>query len=281
MNYDTSVLMQPQGEPIHLDHAKLHCGITDTDRDLLIPAWIADARGRIEGMTNRQLLHARFELSLPCFPEESCRVEGEWRYCGIVLPHAPLAGVVSVQYLDEAGATQTVDPAAYVVNARKVPAVIVPTYGYSWPATLQTPEAVTVTYNAGYASPLTADATADTITVTGPVTFGVGDAVRFQNSGGALPAPLQAGRDYYVRTAPGNGVYTLSTTSGGSQLDLTDAGSGLSLIGEVPASILAWMLLQVEQLARNRGATEVIERGQVSTMPFVDGLVERFRVYLP
>ena len=66
-----------------------------------------------------------------------------------------------------------------------------------------------------------------------------------------------------------------------TQLDLTDAGSGLSLIGEVPASILAWMLLQVEQLARNRGATEVIERGQVSTMPFVDGLVERFRVYLP
>lgn len=281
MNYDTSVLIQPQGEPLHLDHVKLHCGITDTDRDLLVPAWISDARGRIEALTNRQLLHARFQLSLPRFPEDSCRVGGEWRYRGIVLPHVPLSTVVSVQYVDEAGATQTVDPAAYVVNARKVPAVVVPAYGYSWPATLQGPEAVTVTYDAGYASPITADAAGDTITVTGPVTFTVDDPVRFQNSGGALPAPLQAGRDYYVLTAPGSGVYTLSTTLGGSLLDLTDAGSGLSLIGEVPASILAWMLLQVEQLARNRGATEVVERGQVSTMPFVDGLVERFRVYLP
>jgi hypothetical protein len=85
----------------------------------------------------------------------------------------------------------------------------------------------------------------------------------------------------FVRSAPGAGAYTLSATSGGALLDLTDAGSGLNLIGEVPASMLAWMLLQIEQLAQIRGATEVVERGQATAMPFVDSLLERFRVYLP
>lgn len=281
MNYDTAILIQPQGEPIHLEHAKLHCGITDTDRDALFPAWIADARGRFEALTNRPMLHARYALTMPCFPADSCRVAKEWRYLAIVLPHAPVVRVVSISYVDTDGVLQSLDSATYVVNTTKVPATITPKYGYSWPSTYDAPEAVTVTYDAGYASPFTADATADTITVTGPVTWAVGATVRFQNSGGALPGGLLPLRDYYVLTAPGNGVYTLSATSGGSTLDLTDAGSGTNLIGEVPASALAWVLLQVEQLAQIRGATEVVERGQVTAMPFVDGLIERFRVYLP
>jgi uncharacterized phiE125 gp8 family phage protein len=281
VNYDTAILTAPQGEPIHLDHAKLHCGITDTDRDALFPAWIANARERIESSTNRQILHARHALTMPCFPADSCRVAKEWRYLGIVLPHAPVVRVVSISYLDTDGASQTLDAATYVVNTTKVPATIVPKYGYTWPTTYDAPEAVTVTYDVGYASPFTADATADTITVAGPVTWTVGAAVRFQNSGGALPGGILAGRDYYVRSAPGAGAYTLSATSGGALLDLTDAGSGLNLIGEVPASMLAWMLLQIEQLAQIRGATEVVERGQATAMPFVDSLLERFRVYLP
>lgn len=53
--------------------------------------------------------------------------------------------------------------------------------------------------------------------------------IYFQQSiGGSLPAPLVAGVPYYVRTAPTADTFTIALTEGaGSDLDITDAGSGL------------------------------------------------------
>ncbi len=76
----------------------------------------------------------------------------------------------------------------------------------------------------------TADATTDAITVVGPLSWAVNDEVRFNNYAGVLPAPLAEGITYFVKTAPGAGVYTLSATAGGLTLDLTTAGSGTNII---------------------------------------------------
>jgi hypothetical protein len=48
--------------------------------------------------------------------------------------------------------------------------------------------------------------------------------------GGALPAPLTIGTEYYVKTANA-GTYTLSLTQGGAAIDLTTAGTGLQFMG--------------------------------------------------
>lgn len=283
MTYDTAIVQHPDGEPIHLDAAKLHCGVHDSDRDALFPKWIADAREDVESRTCRQLLHARYTLSLDAFPRDSLRVGNRWVYHGIIIPHVPLVSVASVAYVDSAGATQTIASSDYVVSTSATPGHITPAYAYSWPPTRCQAGAVTVTYDAGYASRFSADATANTLTVTGPVTWAVDAPVRLSNSGGAsgaLPAPLATGTTYYVKTAS-SGVYTLAATPGGAEIDLTDAGTGTHFIGEVPAGILDWMLLQVGTRCLNREGEAVVERGQMTTPQFVDGMLDRFRVWLP
>lgn len=283
MTYDTAIVQHQDGEPIHVDRAKLHCSVNDTDRDALFPAWIAAAREQAEARTGRQMLHARYALTLPAFPSGLLRVGNRWVENVIVLPHVPLVDVVSITYVDDAGVTQTVDPADYVVSSTSEPGFVTPEYDVAWPSTRTQAEAVTVTYNAGYASRCVANAGADTLTVSGPVSWAVNDPVRLSVSGGAdaaLPAPLAAGTTYYIKTAAA-GVYTLAATVGGATIDLTDTGTGTVFIGEVPAGILNWMLLQVGALLENREAEVVIERGQIAAPAFVDGLLDRYRVWLP
>jgi uncharacterized phiE125 gp8 family phage protein len=284
MTYDTTILRHPDGEAIHLDRAKLHCSVNDTDRDVLFPVWIAGAREQVEARTCRQLLHARYALTLPAFPYGLQRVGNRWVESVIVLPHVPLVDVVSITYVDEAGVVQTLDAADYVVSSTAEPGFVTPAVDVSWPATRAQPEAVTVTYNTGYASRCVADSAADTLTVTGPVTWAVDDPVRLSLSGGmdaALPAPLAVGTTYYVKTAAA-GVYTLAATAGGATIDLTTTGTGTAFIGEVPAGLINWMLLQIGALMENREA-EYGERGLAGTVrpDFIDGLLDRYRVWLP
>jgi head-tail adaptor len=73
-----------------------------------------------------------------------------------------------------------------------------------------------------------ADAAADTLTVSGPVSYEVGDPVELANYGGALPAPLAANTTYFVKTAAAV-VYTLAATAGGVTIDLTTTGTGRHL----------------------------------------------------
>lgn len=66
----------------------------------------------------------------------------------------------------------------------------------------------------------------DTITTTStPLGAAVGDPVTFLTNV-SFASPITAGTIYYVKTVSGND-FTISTTSGGSTLDLTTAGSGM------------------------------------------------------
>ena len=75
--------------------------------------------------------------------------------------------------------------------------------------------------------------TTDEVTINGPPHY-VGEAVRFYNTGGALPSPLSASTTYYitavVSTSPGGGVYTVSTSAGGATVNLTTTGTGTNLV---------------------------------------------------
>lgn len=294
-----NLVIAPNAEPIDLAAAKLHLRVTDTDQDAKISMLLSAARLSAEGITDRQLLHGRFALSLDYFPGGAWSLDpslsygnnvgsygylGEWRrfngrlaYNAIALPNAPVVRVISITYLDEAGATQTVDPATYTVNLAATPSLITPVYGQYWPITLRQSGAVTVTYDVGYASKFVADATANTLTVTGPVTWAVNDRVRLSNSGGALPAPLATSTDYYVKTAVG-GVYTLAATQGGATIDLTDAGTGTSFIGEVPQDFLSWMMMRMAAMYENREEVVVATRITSVVLEFVDSLLSPYIV---
>ncbi len=73
------------------------------------------------------------------------------------------------------------------------------------------------------------------------------------------------------------GVYKLSATSGGSVIDLTAAG-GASFIGAVPEGITAWMKVRIGTLYENREEVALLNRGKVELLPYVDNLLDPFRV---
>lgn len=77
-----------------------------------------------------------------------------------------------------------------------------------------------ITYNHQF----TADAGTDFVTCTNHG-FSNNDIVQVVNSGGALPAGLSASTNYYVINKTAN-TFQLSSSSGGSAINITDVGSG-------------------------------------------------------
>jgi hypothetical protein len=243
--------------------------VTDSSQDARIQLCVAQARGAAEMKTRQQCLHSTWKLILDGFPGGV-----------LLLPHVPLVNVVQMAYLDFDGEEQVVSATDYVVNVAPFPGVVVPRFGVSWPVALPQQGAVSVTYNAGYASPITANSTTNAITVNGPVAWAVNDAVRFSNSGGALPAPLQAGTMYKIATVSSNNTYTLKDVDN-NLIDLTTSGTGTSFIGVVPPGLRGWMLIRAASLYENREEVAVLMRGSVAELPFMDGLLDEFRTSLP
>ena len=80
-----------------------------------------------------------------------------------------------------------------------------------------------------HAATCTADASADTINKGTDDGFADNDTVQFTNSGGALPAGLAAGTQYFVRDAAA-ATLKVSETFGGSAVNITGTGSGTHTI---------------------------------------------------
>jgi len=278
------IVRAPVGEPVSLAEAKLHLRVTDTSQDALISMLISAARIACETKTRQQLLHARWKLVLDRFPmagigtplpfANDVNVPGYAAF----LPHAPFVDIVSVNYLDMNGSAQVCDPNIYVVNDAMTPAIIAVAFGQIWPIPLPQIGAVSFTYDAGYASPCTFTVPA-TVTVNSPVTWKVGDTVDFSNSGGALPAPLAPDTAYLIASVTGK-VYTF-TNADGSAVNMADTGTGSNFIGAVPEGLRNWILLRTGSLYENREEVAILNRGKVEELPFVDGLLDPYRVSLP
>jgi uncharacterized phiE125 gp8 family phage protein len=261
------LLTPPTAEPIDLVEAKLHMRVIVTDDDVLIGAMIEAARGYAEDFTTKQLIAGRWKQVEDYFP---------WV---IQLRMYPVLQVVSIQYLDLQGVIQTVDPLTYVVDYASQPVRITPVFGQIWPIPVPQIGAVWVTFDAGYAAPIAAATVAGTITVAGWKTQAVGDVIRLSNSGGTLPAPLKAKTDYFIQSVVSPGIYTLAATSGGAAIPLTTVGTGSNYIGTVPAGIIAWLRIRLGTLYENREEVAVLARGKIEALPYVDRLLDGYKVY--
>lgn len=270
------LIQAPSGECIHVDEVKLDRRIDFDDDDAKLKMLITAARQAAETRTRQQFLHARWKLVLDRFPGGGCaELQNSVNIpsYAIQLPHTPLVHVVSIDYTDMSGAMQTMPPSDYAVNAALAPAIITPAFGRVWPIALPQIASVSVTYEAGYASPIVAQPGA-TFKVIGPVIWAVGARVQFYNSGGALPAPLDAESSYLIATAA-NGVYTL-TDEAGAPITFTSTGVGRTFIGVVPEGIRSWMLLRAGALYENREEVVVGARVVVLELPYIDGLLDPY-----
>ncbi|MEQ1573631.1 MAG: hypothetical protein ABL993_05235 [Vicinamibacterales bacterium] len=120
--------------------AKTHLRIDGPDEDVYVAALVKAARMAIEEWTSRATTNQTWVMTLDAFPDED----------EIRLPRPPLSSVTTLQYVDGAGATQTWSSANYTVVTRDTPGRIRLAYGVTWPATREQPDAVTITYVAGY-----------------------------------------------------------------------------------------------------------------------------------
>jgi len=303
----TIQLLAPTLDPLHLTEAKTHLRVSFSDDDQLISRLIPAAARAAETILRRALVMGQYKLVLDRFPTPSMEYAASNWYgpswgsgpgpltvqmprgktgFEIVLPVSSLQSVDSIKYLDNDGIQQTLAPSAYKVDNVSEPPRITPAWGTSWPTARNDFNSVELTFTAGYTASLVADATANTLTARsfGKV-WSAGDVVRLSNSGGAPPAPLKIKTDYFV-VNPAGATFQVSATSGGSAIDLTDAGTGNNFvgpmpIGEIPEGILQWMLLHMDTLYENRPGLVIDKGATMVVMPtaYVDGLLDPYRVF--
>ncbi|HWU68671.1 MAG TPA: phage head-tail connector protein [Stenotrophobium sp.] len=271
------LITPPTAEPMDLAEAKLHLREVTSDQDTFVAAALSAAREFAENFTRKQLVNARWKQVMDAFPSGVISgVPFARPPNAIYLDRGPVTQVVSIQYLDMEGVEQTADPATYTVDYSSDPVRITPVFGQIWPIPMPQIGAVWVTFDAGYAAPITADKNASTIAVNGLPPFQVGDAVRFSNSGGALPAPLKPLTGYTIASVASPGVYTLKDSTGAA-VALTDTGSGTSYLGEVPDGIKAWMKLRMGTLDSSRDEPSVPMTAP--GMGFADRLLDGYRTF--
>lgn len=148
------IVTPPTEYPVSLAEAKAHLRVDLDHEDTEIQQCVAAATERAEEFRGEQFCTAVWRLALDRFPSACERIGWSETYPfdrgAIVPPRPPLISVASITYVDTNGATQTLSPSAYQVDAISRPGRIVPAYGESWPATRSQPNAVLVQYSAGY-----------------------------------------------------------------------------------------------------------------------------------
>lgn len=266
--------IEPAAEPVTLAEAKAHCRVeaSFTDDDVYIASLIPSARQAAEQALGRTLVGTSWLVTLDDFNRHGDQ--------SIALPWPRVTTIVSVKYIDADGALQTMPAADYQLdNAGELGNRLAPVYGGCWPTARSEPGAVRITYTAGFTAPATADAAADTISVSAWDTLAVGDPVvlcALGASGATMPGGLTAGVTYYVQSVVSAGVYTLAASAGGAAIDITSAGTGVH-VGLVPAAIRQWILRAVASAYAQR---ETVADKAILELPrsFVDGLLDPWRV---
>jgi hypothetical protein len=167
MRYGLKQTVTPGAEPITVEEMKGFLRQDDSADDALIGGLISAARRLVEQYTGAQLVTATWRMTLDSFfgyrvPGGSLLLHGAripetiggtglWPYYGAIeLPRFPVSAVVSITYTDPAGVVQTYDPTQYDVDTDSLPARITPAYNTVWPVTRESPNAVKITFTAGY-----------------------------------------------------------------------------------------------------------------------------------
>jgi uncharacterized phiE125 gp8 family phage protein len=141
MSFDRLARVEaPEGAILDLDTVKAHLRVEHSDEDELIEGYMAAAEAWIDGPVGigRALLTQQWRLRLDMWP-------------GVIkIPLGPVQSVDGIQYVGLDGSTQTLDPAAYIVDLDSDPSTVSRQFGISWPSPRLVKNAVTVTFTCGF-----------------------------------------------------------------------------------------------------------------------------------
>ena len=123
--------------------AQLRLDDEDTSQDAMIMGHLRAAQDSIDGASSwlgRCLTTQQWRLTLDAFP--ACEV--------IEIPLPPCQSVDALTYVDDDGATQTINDYVVYGIGGAWPARLIHAYGARWPATRRQGDAVSVTFTCGY-----------------------------------------------------------------------------------------------------------------------------------
>lgn len=128
----------PTVEPVTRDEAKLHGGVTWAQEDSLIDIYISAARKYCEKFLQRSLVQRTYRADISGFYDE------------LDLPGGPVLSIESIRYYNTDSPTglTTLSSDVYTLYGNYV----VRNTGQSWPSVYSRPDAVQITYVAGYAA---------------------------------------------------------------------------------------------------------------------------------
>lgn len=141
MWYPPVVTVAPSAAVISSGDVALHCRVEsgDTDSTAALVIYLAAAVAHVEAYTGTRLASQTVTIAADSFSDMAR------------LPLAPVTSISSVQYVDVAGATQTLSSTVYRLIASGIEAFIELKPDQSWPTT-KTGERITVTAVVGFAS---------------------------------------------------------------------------------------------------------------------------------
>lgn len=154
MNKFYTRTVEPTDEPIEVADA-LNFLRADESEAERIAGLIAVAREVVEDFTGRALMAQTWKLTADVWPT-GCGMKGRT----LLLERTPLASVTSVKYYACGGSVQTtMDADMYIVQTGATPGRLVLAADESWPDLEDRPDAIEVTFTAGYASAAVVPAT--------------------------------------------------------------------------------------------------------------------------
>ncbi len=142
LDYSLNTTVGPTGEVVTLAEAKQQLRVTGTGDDEHINRLIQAARELVERDASLSLLTQTVVEKRDEFPTNNDEA--------MVLHRPPLQSVTSIQYIDEAGSTQTMSTGDYEVDTVRTPGAVWLTADATWPSEKSIQNAVTITYKTGY-----------------------------------------------------------------------------------------------------------------------------------
>lgn len=151
----------PQSWPVSVAEVASYLRAPDEVDDAHISLLIEQAVEEVTRITGRALTTATFRATFSTWPKVNVLPGGVWlpefgRVTGgysrvLELPVAPLLSVTSVQYYaDDAETLSTLSDGNYIVATDNAPGLIYLKDDYDWPDLEERPDAVHVTFKAGY-----------------------------------------------------------------------------------------------------------------------------------
>ena len=145
-DYIISRTAAPSADPVTLAEAKDHLQLLGNDEDAVVLSMIKAATSYLDGPSGalgRALITQTWSLSVD-------------RPCDNVirLPLSPVQSISAISYYDTDDNSQNLDVADFRFYKSEDWAYIEPKSGVSWPTTISRRDAITVTFVAGYGSPL-------------------------------------------------------------------------------------------------------------------------------